>query len=324
MTPAYNSATKTLTITPDDDLLFSSFIAIYYGNSATDYNICDPDIHKYVLKSATLPDLSKNTATFQMTSLISPGVLGDLTVNIKTLSHNTVNIKVKLTSPKRTQFEVPTDIVSPVTATTTVPISNFLKIVEDPTDKSVTIQIFGKDGTEVLDLQGFVQESWLNIIKQKTYHGKDLQYFGIFGLGERVTKTLAYHTGVYSMYAKDVGNPVEDGVRPGDNEYGTHPLYMYSSGPGVWTGVYTNLINPQDWYIKTDEDAGTTDIRTIANGGLADLYVIVGFDPRAIAAQYQAMIVGAPVLPPFFAMGWNQCKWGYATLQDLNDNINSY
>jgi len=35
-----------------------------------------------------------------------------------------------------------------------------------------------------------------------------------------------------------------------------------------------------------------------------------GQDPNEVTVQYQS-IVGNPVLTPQWALGWNQCKWGY-------------
>ncbi len=52
--------------------------------------------------------------------------------------------------------------------------------------------------------------------------------------------------------------------------------------------------------------------------------MILGYDPKQVAADYQNYIVGKPVLVPVFALGWNQCKWGYKTLQDLKDVVGNY
>jgi len=72
------------------------------------------------------------------------------------------------------------------------------------------------DGTQVLDFQGMLLSSWLNIVKFKIYQDSN-NLFGIFGLGERTSKTLKYNDGVYSMYNRDVGDPFDDGETPGDN-----------------------------------------------------------------------------------------------------------
>lgn len=55
----------------------------------------------------------------------------------------------------------------------------------------------------------------------------DTSFTGIFGLGERANKDFFFKDGVYSMWAKDIPTPIEDGKTPGNNLYGTHPFYMY-------------------------------------------------------------------------------------------------
>lgn len=100
------------------------------------------------------------------------------------------------------------------------------------------------------------------------------------GLGEKAMPGLFYNTGVYSYWALDTANPTETGVAPGNNLYGTHPFYMFKSGSSIWTGVYTNLAAASDWYITNDEENGFTNITTVAIGGVADIYVIIGYDPK--------------------------------------------
>jgi alpha-glucosidase (family GH31 glycosyl hydrolase) len=84
------------------------------------------------------------------------------------------------------------------------------------------------------------------------------------------------------------------------------------------------LNHAQDWIIQNDADMGTVEVTTIANGGVMDMYVIIGYDPKQVTSDYWNFIVGKPVLPPLYALGWNQCKWGYKTTQELVDVVNSY
>ena len=57
---------------------------------------------------------------------------------------------------------------------------------------------------------------------------------------------------------------------------------------------------------------------------MGDLYVMIDKQsPEAIVSQY-LKIVGAPVLVPYWALGWSQCKWGYQSAQELLDTVNNY
>lgn len=105
------------------------------------------------------------------------------------------------------------------------------------------------EGTKVFDIEGLVFSAWLNIVKSKAYLAEGDDFQGIFGLGERVSSLLTYQDGVYSMFARDAGTPTDHGTIPGSNVYGVHPFYMFKTDSAVWTGVYTNLAQAQDWYI---------------------------------------------------------------------------
>jgi len=67
----------------------SSLVAIYYGNSQTDLNLCSLNSQAYSVKGDA-PDLSSNTATFTLTNS-APEIFRDLTVNMLLLENNIVN-----------------------------------------------------------------------------------------------------------------------------------------------------------------------------------------------------------------------------------------
>ena len=50
-----------------------------------------------------------------------------------------------------------------------------------------------------------------------------------------------------------------------------------------------------------------------ALGGIFDLFFIAGPDPSSIVSQY-TKIVGKSYLPPYWSLGYHQCKFGYGSL----------
>lgn len=66
---------------------------------------------------------------------------------------------------------------------------------------------------------------------------------------DQVSSDLFLKDGVYSLWAYDTADPVEDGKPPGKNMYGTHPFYMAKAPQDTtpkstgWFGVFTNLAN---------------------------------------------------------------------------------
>ena len=146
----------------------------------------------------------------------------------------------------------------------------------------------------------------------------------MFGLGERATKDFFYKSGVYSMWAKDIDNPVENGKLPGKNNYGVHPFYMFKHATKSWVGVYHNLAQAQDWWINNDFTTGKVALSTISTGGLGDIFIFTSSgNPESIIAKYHSL-VGSPVLTPQWALGWNQCRWCYRNLGDVKESMQGY
>lgn len=146
---------------------------------------------------------------------------------------------------------------------------------------------------------------------------------GMIGLFERTTENLFVDSGVYSLWTLDAPNPLETGNMPAPNTYGVHPFYMIQSPDDSWLGVYTNLAHAQDWIIDNDDLNGNVNIQTIATGGIADITLLFGTDPKNVTERYHDL-VGKPVLTPKWALGWHQCRWGYTGTDDLMKNVAGY
>lgn len=106
--------------------------------------------------------------------------------------------------------------------------------------------------------------------------------------------------------------------------YGTHPFYMFRHDTSSYAGVFTKLAHAQDWFITNNKEKGLVDILSIATGGLGDISVMVDSQqPEDIIERYYSMI-GDPVLIPQWSLGWNQCKWGYRSAEDLVQAVSNY
>lgn len=72
----------------------------------------------------------------------------------------------------------------------------------------------------------------------------------IFGLGERVGDFFL-KPGVYTIWNKDQTSPIEDGVQPGNNVYGSHPIYYFQTlVKNQYMAVFDNNIGAQDYIIS--------------------------------------------------------------------------
>ncbi|KAM6932993.1 sucrase-isomaltase, intestinal [Xenentodon cancila] len=131
----------------------------------------------------------------------------------------------------------------------------------------------------------------------------------VYGFGETEHQTykhdLHYHT--WGMFSKD--------QPPGDkmNGYGVHPFYMGLENTSDAHGVLLLNSNAMD---VTFLPAPALTYRTI--GGILDFYMILGPTPEMVVQQYTALI-GRPVLPAYWSLGFQLCRYGYANDAEIED-----
>merc|ERR1740117_652764 len=209
-------------------------------------------------------------------------------------------------------FRVPSDIVdvNRTDLSEDKVLSDFVEVSSDYNLPSITIKNSG--GQTVYSLGGFILDQYFNYIEATAFTAPRSK--GILGLFERTGDELFLGDGVYSLWSRDTANPVETRTAPGQQEYGSHPYYMGRAPDDSWFGVYTNLAAAQDWWIKNDAESGEVSVRTVAAGGLGDVFIMMAETPDEVTKLYHS-IVGKPVLPPQWALGWHQCRWGYRSTE---------
>ena len=57
--------------------------------------------------------------------------------------------------------------------------------------------------------------------------------------------------------------------------------------------------------------------------GILDFYFFLGPEPEAVIQQYHE-VIGRPHMPPYWGLGFHQCRWGYHDLQEVEDVVNNY
>jgi len=119
----------------------------------------------------------------------------------------------------------------------------------------------------------------------------------VYGLGEHVHSLELKRPLNLTFWALDIPTP------PEINLYGSHPFYMEIRN-GVAHGVFLKNSNGMD--VQLEEDRLTYRIL----GGVIDLYFFMGPTPQDVIKQYWE-VIGMPALPPFWSLGWHQCRYGY-------------
>jgi hypothetical protein len=136
--------------------------------------------------------------------------------------------------------------------------------------------------------------------------------YDIYGLGERVHEyRLFTNDQTYSHLAMDRFTPYQR------NLYGVHPFYLHMHPDGSAHGVYLNNNHGLDVLLSD------TKLTYRVMGGELDFFFFTGPTPEQVIQQYH-QVIGYPALPPYWALGFHQCRWGYENIQALQEVVAQY
>ena len=149
----------------------------------------------------------------------------------------------------------------------------------------------------------------------------------VYGFGERYHE-LKLGDGKFTMWPNDTGGIHEDMGNGGYNAMGIHPLGFHKTAKNSFIGLLFNNINAQDLVIhsynyKNDEADNSVLLEHRTIGGVIDYYITINETPdEALVSLHD--IIGHPTLPPFWSLGFHQCKWGYKNTKEIRDVYESY
>lgn len=136
------------------------------------------------------------------------------------------------------------------------------------------------------------------------------QNANIYGIGERAAPLKLPSGKTYTIFARDTATPYLQNV------YGSHAFYM-EMRDGKAHGVYLLNSNAMDVVL----DPGMLTYKVI--GGVLDFFFFIGPTPKQVVRQY-VNLIGKPEMIPYWGLGWQQCRWGYLTLQETADVVSQY
>jgi alpha-glucosidase (family GH31 glycosyl hydrolase) len=239
---------------------------------------------------------------------ISEDVIGDLLVQVRYVSADTV--RVRITDFNQTRWEVP-DVIN-ITQYFNGTLNYNITYTSSPFGLNITRV---KDNAVIFNLdpsQPF-QFDDQDLILVNNYN----KTTNFYGLGERVQTQFQLAPGVYTTFNKDQV-PVENGKPPGNNMYGSHPFYLAVDNDTMSaTGGFLLNSNAMDTYVDSDYIL----FRPI--GGALDFFGFAGPSIESVLMQYHSLI-GMPALVPYWGLGWHQCRWGYANTTELQWVYNNY
>ncbi|XP_041359340.1 maltase-glucoamylase, intestinal-like [Gigantopelta aegis] len=138
----------------------------------------------------------------------------------------------------------------------------------------------------------------------------------VYGLGENLHKSLRHNLWYQTWPAFSRDQPVVDAWGDNNNHYGVHPFYMCMEEDGKAHGVLLLNSNAQDFSFSP---LPMLTYRT--TGGILDFYMFLGSSPELVVQQYTKMI-GLPYMPPYWGLGFQQCRYGYNSLDKLKAAVN--
>ena len=109
--------------------------------------------------------------------------------------------------------------------------------------------------------------------------------------------------------------------------YGSIPMVTAAHTGGEFSGFL--WLNPSETYValsRIPDATANVDSTWVSETGIMDMYMFTGPTPFDVLSQYHAA-TGLPALPPAFALGFHQSKWGYESeevVESINRNFDKF
>uniref|UniRef100_A0A671YCP6 alpha-glucosidase n=1 Tax=Sparus aurata TaxID=8175 RepID=A0A671YCP6_SPAAU len=224
-------------------------------------------------------------------------------LRVEIIYHKSDMLQFKIWDPTTERYEVPVELSVPATPDTDENSRLYkVQITQNP----FGIQVYRKStGTKIWDssVPGFTFSDMFIQVSTR------LASENIYGFGETEHPTyrhnLDFHT--WGMFSKD--------QPPGYkmNCYGVHPFYMGLEDTTDAHGVLLLNSNAMD---VTFQPTPALTYRTL--GGILDFYMVLGPTPESVVQQYTELI-GRPVLPAYWSLGFQLCRYGYVNDTEISD-----
>eukprot|EP01133_Synstelium_polycarpum_P016679 gene16679-19821_t len=224
-------------------------------------------------------------------------------------------LRVRIYDPKNKRWEVP--LVNQMDLPTEMPSLVNYNIRFSNTSSSFGFVIERLDGTVLFDTTTPDDCSTNGLIFSDTYLEMTTSFAtenpNLYGLGERTTNLRLNNSATYTLFNRDWGTA----STPDINLYGSHPFYLQLESTGAAHGVF--LLNSNAMDVALQPQSLTYKVV----GGILDMFFFVGPTPSQVIQQY-TQIIGTPHLPPYWGLGWHQCRYGYHSLNETQTVVQNY
>ncbi|KAM9215962.1 maltase-glucoamylase [Dugong dugon] len=246
--------------------------------------------------------------TAQLRRLPSQSLFGSDVDNVLlTAEYQTSNrFHFKLTDQNKDRYEVPHEHVQPFEGSAASPLAYKVEVSKQPFSIKVIRQsnnrvLFDSSIGPLLFADQFLQ---LSIRLPST---------NVYGLGEHVHQQYRHDMNwkTWPIFARDTF-PTEDAK----NLYGSQTFFLcLEDASGLSFGVFLMNSNAMDVVLQP---APAVTYRVI--GGILDFYVFLGNTPEQVVQEYLELI-GRPVLPPYWALGFHLSRYDYESLNNMKEVV---
>ncbi|CAG8606975.1 13228_t:CDS:2 [Funneliformis caledonium] len=221
-------------------------------------------------------------------------------------------LHVKIYDPKEWRFEVPEEIV-PIPLSESINSDLLYHFIYD--ENPFTFSIARADtGEKIIDTDVPGMNSLVFEDQYMEITFKLPQDPFIYGLGEVVDSLRRDPRGTFqTIWNRDAANPVSENI------YGAQPFYLEIRN-GTAHGVFLRNSNGMDVTITPGNPAK---LNWKVIGGVFDFYIFLGPTPSDVVTQYTE-VVGRASLPPYWALGYHQCRWGYHSVKVLEKVVSKF
>ncbi|XP_052262842.1 lysosomal alpha-glucosidase-like isoform X2 [Dreissena polymorpha] len=220
-------------------------------------------------------------------------------VNVDVTFQSPTTVRVKIYDPATQRYEVPIK-----TNATKTPGMTDYDVAISPQGTDFTITITRKSTGTVIFSNA--NSAPLVFADQFLQFGTQLSSAYLYGLGEhRAPFLISTNWSKRGFWSRDQP-PTLDA-----NLYGVHPFYLNVEDHKNTHGVF--LVNSNAMEIEVSPQPALA-YRT--TGGILDFYIFTGPSPDSVIQQYTGLI-GRPFMPPYWALGFHLCRWGYGGVDPL-------
>jgi alpha-glucosidase len=147
----------------------------------------------------------------------------------------------------------------------------------------------------------------------------------LFGFSERFTEHFQLQPGTWTVWNKDNGQKIDKGDvdTGGIQTHGYYPVYLSRERSGDYHIGYFRTSSALDVEVESFSNTSYLKIyRTI--GGIIDFRFFLGEkDPEQVVTAFHTF-VGKALIPPFWSLGFHQCRWGYHNVSALETVLSKY